>query len=336
MEQSEARSPIKRMVGIGAFWLAIAIGLPLINFFLGLQMEMGTIDLVRAFTSHEFSNYRYSIGESLLDFDKFWGEFWGSLIFAGLIGGGLVIYGDRGSMTPNNAVRLKRWQITLMILFIMWLALILFIILGTFAGIGLARPYMSNNPWELLRQNFFPEHIAEQLIPFALWGSGMGILLYRAGKSTRTEVWIPQILGVPWIFTAVAGIQLLLLIFPLDKNNLFTSNTLLELVYSTCQLFGTIGLALIIESIMEDKHFLTHTLPHKGDSRLIRHLLVYCRTFLSVLGIIGFLVATNNPYFEIGIFRLFQSVFTGIFRILSALLIWSGMMYRKLREVAKC
>jgi hypothetical protein len=307
----------------------------------GVYLETGQVDLVKMFTSPIYSNYSYTMLESVLDFDKFLAEFWFSVIFCLILIGYIVIYGKSHDEFQkgdgNKVLRRRSWTFGTLAL-----GLFIFVIIGAMLKWGLYRSYMGDDPFTILADNLYPEYFSEQLYVIGLLAAGFGLIIYRTMRGFGDgKTWMPNLGGLKFLLLGFLIVEIFAFVFPIKSNLFFTGNTLLELlsiIFQTLLIVGIIGIVewkeQFVSSIKKNERITENKendmisesiVPGESSSRSKLKIHFFCFSiavvFMIILGIIGFIVL--EPSTDIGTFRSLQQTLIALFRIFFCLFLYS-------------
>jgi hypothetical protein len=318
----------------------------------GVVAEQKHFILDEVLTQPIYSNYRYVLAESLLDFDRFASDLWSSFLFSLFTAAYLVLYlpaelNLQQDVHANNQ-KLPLGRKVSQILWFFTFIILLIGILGSWLGWGLNRPYLGpDRTVFLIFGNSFPEHATELLLPSLLWMSGFATMVYLPIWGLKKKFVLNKRGALKFFIAGFLLFNLMIISFPLDPSYLLNANTLMELVYSMVQAILVVGCVVQIELRLISK------MPHnilnnsksqdeKGEKtspnykliKPVRTFLGYMLVFIVILALIAYFIFVFPMYSEFSTFRVMQIFWTTIFRFFLTLSFWVyGLLHNNTNSI---
>jgi hypothetical protein len=239
----------QRMLRVSILFLLIYVISSLIYYFVDIYVNVGAFDFNQMVSGEIYTNYYYTLGESLLDFDKFIGELWGSLVFCLFTSAYLIMYG-KSSEDIKNGADYKQLSKKAGIFGILAAGIFIFCLIGSLLNLGLSRAHLDGESFQILLGNFYPEHFSEQIISYLFFGLGFVVLPYLGIRNIqkRKKLWKPNLSGLKYLFLGLIIVEFCIILFPIQPEYFITGNSILEWVFSLLQTLFIVSIIGLIET----------------------------------------------------------------------------------------
>jgi hypothetical protein len=316
-----------------AILLLISVFLCFINFYYGVEADIGSFDLFLAWNSPSLSNYMITLREALFDFDSFLGHFYENILLSMLTASQILYILDKKEMIKNSnennqkTIKLtKNSRRASMIFFLVCALMLILSIIGSIFDLGYARPYLENFTIYLMLGNFYPQRFSEVFFVYLLFLAGFPLFIFSIGKANT----VPRLVNdarnnsrLSMIAKMLYSISyfiviMFILIFPIDRASIANGNSVLAMIYSVIALFLSLGLVELI--LIIPGKFSKENITERANISVIRDIntikikLMVGVAVAVVLLVYALFILQNPPFLQIGVVRFLQYLPSIIFR----------------------
>ncbi|HME55811.1 MAG TPA: glycoside hydrolase family 9 protein [Candidatus Lokiarchaeia archaeon] len=345
---------LKRTKSVAILFMILPPLISLAVIFWGVHSNTGGISLAQMFTAPIYTGYGYTLLEGLFDFDKFFAEFWFSLIFCIILTGYIVVYGKSQAEREHGLGKKELGRRT-WIFGTITAGFLVFTVIGSMLKWGLDRSYLSGDPFNILADNLYPDYFSEEFYAIVVVAAGFSVIVYRMMRGFRDQQgWVPNRSGLKYVLIGIGIIEVLIFVFPIKGNLFFTGNAFLELLSAVFQTVLIVGIFGIFEwkeinGLVTKNQVNLAEIDESGGhssaitrwkslsrSKLGRHLCLIGMAVLILLivGGTGFIVV--QPSIDISPFRWFQQALIAIFRIFFCLFLYYLASYLQRAKMEHC